>query len=512
MRRSLVVMALALIGCVDDPQDPKTWIKKLDDVRESKAAVTNLVRLKDASAVDPLVKLYKKGKDPDVLKAIASFHDKRQVPAMIDAMDYSEESCDQAAVAANALGETPDPSAVDPLIKALLKPLPIKTRCNVVKLESMKSLGKIGDKKAIDALIKVLSTSADDQDFYLNKIAAESLSKFNDPKAVPALVRGLWMTGRGANIFQECRAALLAVGEPSVQPLIDTMQRKNKDVEEDAKKYEFVPGIVVQKVAIVLGDLRSKSAVQPLLAQLAKKDEGLAAGAGKGAPEHQSVILALGQIGDAAALKPLLAVCDNPKADNKDRAAAAEALNLLGDQSALPSLQKLANQSFIDQKTKEIDGEKGALVAAAATALSRLADDAHATASFPKLPADLEESDAHHVFQNAELRLAVVKECKKDVACFAKYLNGADTIKAEKAAFQLARLGAPGVSELSKHVSAADPAVRMTVLFGLSHSCEKGCKDGRAALEKQIEVDRTKPPMKPLVDEMKAVLAAISHG
>ena len=77
---------------------------------------------------------------------------------------------------------------------------------------------------------------------------------------------------------------------------------------------------------------------------------------------------------------------------------------------------------------------------------------------------------------------------------------------------QLARLGAPGVTELSKHVNAADPAVRMTVLFGLSHSCEKGCKDGRAALEKQIEVDRTKPPMKPLVDEMKAVLAAISHG
>src|SRR5206468_1332257 len=87
MRRSLVVMALAMmVGCVDDPQDPKTWIKKLGDVREGKEAVTNLVRLKDPSAVEPLVAVYKKSKDPDVLKAIASFHDQRQVPAMVDAM------------------------------------------------------------------------------------------------------------------------------------------------------------------------------------------------------------------------------------------------------------------------------------------------------------------------------------------------------------------------------------------------------------------------------------------
>src|SRR5207302_751201 len=135
MRRACVALLLLAVGCVSDPRDPKTWIKKLDDPRESKEAINQLVKLKDAEAVPPLIAVYKKSKDPDVLKAIASFHDKRQVPVMIESLDYSEDSFDNAATAAAALGDTPDPSAVDALSKALAKPLPVKTRANIVKLE-----------------------------------------------------------------------------------------------------------------------------------------------------------------------------------------------------------------------------------------------------------------------------------------------------------------------------------------------------------------------------------------
>src|SRR5437899_1877277 len=113
------VALLWLLGCVADPQDPKTWIKKLDDPREKDEAVINLVKLKDPSAVPALIDLYKKTKDPNHLKAIAAFKDKRAVDVMIDSLDYTEESYDSAATAANALGDIKDPKAVDPLIKAL---------------------------------------------------------------------------------------------------------------------------------------------------------------------------------------------------------------------------------------------------------------------------------------------------------------------------------------------------------------------------------------------------------
>ena len=506
MRLTWLALAVLVVGCVDDPRDPSTWVKKLGDPREGKEAISQLVKLKDPKAVDPLIAQYKKTKDLDVLKAIASFKDKKQVPTMIDSLEYSEESFDAAVTAANALGETPDPSAVDPLIRVLGKPLPIKTRANVVKLEAMKSLVKIGDKKAVDVLVKILETPADDQDFFLNQVAAQSLGKMADPKAVPALIRGLFMTGRGANIFQDTRTALLHIGEPAVDPLVQTLQRKNAKVEEDAKKYEFLPGIVEQKTSIVLGDLRSKKSVPALLELLAKKDDGAAAGAGKGVSSHQSALLALGQIGDASAGKTLLATLNDTKKNQKERASAAEALNLLGDTTALPSLLKIAQQKFINGTT--IDAEAGALVASAATAYSRLADEGGSNATFPKIPEEI--ADMNEVFAAAADRLEVSKSCKKDLPCYVKILTGKDNVKAEKAAFMIARMGKPGLAELAKQVGHPDPAVRMTVLFGIAHSGDKSNKDCIGALEKQIETDHTKPPLKPIVDEMRAVLAEIS--
>ena len=134
MRHVLVFsLGIAMVGCVSDPRDPNTWIKKLDSPVDQKDAVRELVRLKDPAAVEPLINFYKKNRDPEVLKAIATFKDKRQVPVMIDSLEYTDESYDNAATAAAALGDTPDPSAVDPLIKALGKPLSIKTRANIVK-------------------------------------------------------------------------------------------------------------------------------------------------------------------------------------------------------------------------------------------------------------------------------------------------------------------------------------------------------------------------------------------
>ena len=246
MRHVLLVALLgaSTVACVSDPRDPNTWIKKLDNPVDQKDAVRELVRLKDPVAVQPLIDFYKKNHDPEVLKGIATFKDKRQVPAMIDSLEYSDESYDNAATAAAALGDTPDPSAVEPLIKALQKPLSIKTRANIVKQSAMESLAKIHDPRATEAIAKILTTSADDQDFFLNKVAARELGNLGDPKGAPALIRGLFMTGRGANIYSECRVSLLQIGKPSVQPLLDAHQHKDAALEAVANKYEFRPGVI----------------------------------------------------------------------------------------------------------------------------------------------------------------------------------------------------------------------------------------------------------------------------
>jgi HEAT repeat protein len=495
--RNVLVLALgiAVAGCVNDPRDPNTWIKKLDSPVDQKDAVRELVRLKDPAAVEPLINFYKKNHDPEVLKAIATFKDKRQVPVMIDSLEYTDESYDNAATAAAALGDTPDPSAVDPLIKALGKPLSIKTRANIVKQSAMESLAKIHDKRAAAAMSKILETPADDQDFYLNSVAARELGNLGDPSAVPALIRGLFMTGRGANIYSQCRVSLLQIGKPAAQPLMDAHEHKNAALEADAKKYEFRPGVIEQKTALILGDLRAKEAVPMMLAELKKPLKG---------DNHTGALYALGMIADPSTTKEMVGVLTDAKRDYKVRISAAEALNFAGDPSALPAILQVAKTGdVIKDKEKYPD-----VRLAAAMTYARLGGAAEAAAFAPVAAG---EKEAVAEFREDAERLEVAKKCGKDVTCYATTLDTDPKLThQEKAAFMLARMGQPALPALLKKLSTREAIVRYAVLFGIGKIANKSSADAVKALDAQIEIDRTKPPMRPLVEEMRAVRAEIN--
>jgi hypothetical protein len=317
------------------------------------------------------------------------------------------------------------------------------------------------------------------------------------------------MTGRGKDIFQDCRLALVRIGgDAPVDKLIETMQRKNQALEADAKKYEFIPGIIVQKTAIILGDLRNKKAIRPLALELAKKDEGLAPG---GVSGHQSVIQALGMIGDGSVQRLLQAVLADPKRPAKYRAAAAAALNFLNATDAEPAVLAAARTSYFDAKKKEIDQEKAMLAAEAVTEYSRLIGSDESAELAPLLKAAPPDTDVSMAFANAIARSQVVKACGKDLACFGKMLSDPSSPKAEKAAFMLGRFGHGGVAYLAKGVSVKDSATRFAVLFSLTRVAGKDDKDALKAIDDQMEIDRTKPPLLPLVDEMRVTRAIIQQ-
>jgi HEAT repeat protein len=484
-------------ACQEDPNDPKTWIKKLNKPDEQKTAMRELVKLKDPVAVEPLIELYDKtNKDPDVLKAIATFKDKRALKTLIDSLDYADgRNCDNAATAANALGDMPDPTAVDPLVTAVTKPLPVSTRCNVVKLEAMKSIGKIHDPRAVPALTKVLQTPAEEQDFFLNLLAADTLGELGDPRAVPALVRALFMTGRRADAFQNARVALLAIGKPAVPALIDAMQGKNAELNGDAKKYQFRPGVIVMKTSKVLGDARAPEATAALLDQLKKPSEGDAYG---------GVLRALGKIGDPAATKEIVRILTDPKQNFMDRSAAAEALTYSGDKTALPALLNIAKTGDVMK-----DGQKYPDVRmAAATAYSLIAG-AEDAAAFTPLATSESTEPAKDTFDQAQTRLQVATECKQDVSCYGAKLNDQSPLKQEKAAFALAQLGAPGLPPLLKAVGAKELDVRRAVLWSINKLANQSNVDAQTALKSQIEIDREKPVLRFQVEEMRATLGAI---
>ena len=158
----------------------------------------------------------------------------------------------------------------------------------------MRALVKIGDKRAVPTLMKILTTSADDQDFLLNQKAALGAGRVPrsavDPGADQGAVhdrpwhRHLPGVPAGAGAHRRARGR-------SADPLL---QEKNADIQDMAAKLKFeepppvgTPGVVPHKAAILLGDLRAKKAVPALTARLHQKARG---------DEHRSALIALGYI------------------------------------------------------------------------------------------------------------------------------------------------------------------------------------------------------------------------
>ena len=347
-----------------------TWAKQVKNLRTQKEALDHLANMdveKARPAVPALIDLFKDTKRPEHLEALARYADPRTKDIMIEALDYTEDDFDRATIAAGVLGDMKSTEAVPPLIKAAEKELPVKSRANNARIASMRALVKIGDKRAVPTLMKILTTSADDQDFLLNQKAALGLAEFRDPQSIPALTKGLFMTGRGTGIFQECRLALVRIGAPAVDPMIALLQEKNPEIQEMAAKLKFeepppvgTPGVVPHKAAIILGDLRAKKAVPALTARLKQKARG---------DEHRSALIALGYIATPQAVETILAALKDPKVDPAERASAADALYLSGDRRAVPTLLELAKTGYVTT-----GGQKASdLRASSAIALARIA-------------------------------------------------------------------------------------------------------------------------------------------
>ncbi len=507
-----VTLAVGAVACQGDPNDPMTWAKQLKDLRNQKEALDHLANMdveRARPAVPALMDLYNDSKRPEFLEALARYQDPRTKQIMIDALDYTDDDFDRATIAAGVLGDMKATDAVPALIAAAEKPLPIKSRANSARVAAIRALVKIGDKRAVPTLMKILTTSADEQDFLLNQRAALGLAEFKDPQAIPALIKGLFMTGRGTGIFQECRLALVRIGQPSVDPLIALLKEQNPEIQEMAKQYKFeevTPGVVPHKAAILLGDLRAKKAVPALVEKLHGKARG---------DEHRSALIALGYIATPPAVDAILSTLKDAKADPAERASAADALYLSGDRRAVPTLLEIAKSGYVKS-----GGEQASdLRASAAIALARIAGPE--TYDAFKEIVD-KETAAAGVFGMALDRMQVAKECKDDINCYGKTLKDPSWTRAEKAAFAIAfsgnaKQGLPLLLGAMQPITAMAQdryPVHQAILFGLTRLGTRDCKECLDKLNAQVAKDEKAvrlPGARDLLGETRVAEAIIEN-
>lgn len=519
MRTRVLALALCalsasavLSSCAGDPNDPRTWARKLKNVREQKEALDQLAKMnvdRAQAALPELIALYKETKKPEHLEALSRFKTEETKPLFIEALGAGDDDFARAKVAAEALGEMKATDAVEPLATAALKVLPIRSPANAVRLAAVRALVKIGDKRGVPALMQILTTSADEQDFLLNQKAALGLAELRDPQSIPALIKGLFMTGRQTQVFQECRLALVRIGEPAVAPLIDLLNGKNAEIAEMAKKLKFdeaSPGIVPFKAAYVLGDLRSPKAVQALA-------DHLKIPAPPGSGEHKAILIALGFIGTKDAVDVLVNVLKDKKSLPTDRQAAEDGIYLSGDKRAVPILLDTAKNGYV-----VVEGQRASdLRANAAIDLARIAGKE--TYETFKALAD-KETEVQGIFGEALDRLQVARKCEDNLKCYGEMLDDPQWTRAEKAAFAIgfsgnAKSGIPLLLNALKPVATLAQTrypVHQAILQSLARLADASCKECEDKLLKQIERDEQAtrlPGARDLLGETRVTLAVI---
>ncbi len=337
LMHAAITLSLTLLatGCPSDPYAADTWIDKLDDPNEVERAVTELQRLRDQKAIPPLAKTWRKhNRDARVLKVIIELAEGHPgdpelkikpiepkwdaaVPVLMEAVAEfdigDQKSIENATVAADALGKSGDPEAVQTLIDAANKKMPKLSPGQRVRLAAISALGKFGDnQRAVDALVKVLEADPEEQRIELFGAAANALADAQSPKAIVPLLKTMYAM---PPLYQQTRRALIAIGKPAVAEVIKVFKNEHPELTALAKELKFnvncgsgmgpdtsciAPTNLEFKAATLLGDMQAREALDALHAELDKR--GLPAffdpNTGPGPTQHAAVLDALRKLND----------------------------------------------------------------------------------------------------------------------------------------------------------------------------------------------------------------------
>jgi HEAT repeat protein len=277
--RHQVVHALGALGEIDE-RATKCLVKALEDREVDADAGDSLIRI-GGPAVKALTEALK---NPDIKEEAVGLLGKigeGKAPVKVKG-DVIEPLCgalkDKSAGvrenAALALGEIKDPRAVEPLSIAL------RDSEYVVTVLAAKALGEIG-KPAVEVLIAALKDPSPD----VRMNAAQALGEIKDERAIEPLRAA--MNDSDSSVRGHATTAFGKIGKSAPEKLPGNLTEDLKS-QDPAKRAEVVR---------VLGDMKDRRAVEPLIAAL--KDESWQV--------RRNAAMALGEIKDARAVEPLIA-------------------------------------------------------------------------------------------------------------------------------------------------------------------------------------------------------------
>lgn len=516
-RWALLFCALALVACHADLDDPVGQAEELDDpVRRehaigrlqaiySKALAENkgdrnaeAVKAVVDASIEGLVKTYLENPDnivngTRILGLLQEMRDPRALPALLQALEWQAEvSEDQAVIAARTLTEIEVPDAdkgkvVDAICKALERVDGARGLDNRMRKGFIEALGKLQDKRATDTLVKVaLSTNAE-QNFLFNILAAQQLVNIADPKSVPAMIKALYLApadNPAMRMNDVATSALVAIGKPALQPLLDVLAGKNEEVNETVRLYiesirqkdpnaasKLDPKTLISSEATyAIGKLGFNEGLDALLAEARGDHKERAFGAALAMVGINRTPAETGEI-----VKTMIDVYQ--ATDKQQRPQLLVAMRHLYASEIMPFLFSVAKTTEKELPPVQMYGY---------VSYAMLANKEESKGLKPIF--DREEMLQPHL-KDMDAAIKAAQECDEKVSCWVGKLNDQDKVVLRKAANMLARYGLgnqEAIAGLVKLFGHSDLEVRNEALYAVDHMATKGSP---AAVEKIEELE-----------------------
>jgi HEAT repeat protein len=540
-----------------DPNALETHVSRLDDAEERADAIKQLERIVSGIAQDPDDQDRRTKFADQVVPKLAEIYDADDVAPYRDqildmalkmkrpeatviwskaitvdassGIDGSAEGQKRAITALQGIRDANATAAAADVIKAFeaLQAKPSKDSASgqegVIRFELAKTMGALKAKEAVDPLLAALAAPETEQPKGIYKAAIDALGQIGDPKAVDALIT-VQFSVRDApgtqSIGERAIRSLGAIGEPAVDKLVETMEGKNEAVNKLAAEKDVDVQIVQQLAVKILGVVGSPKAAPAIVAYMPQRDCGGDVPVDPKTLEDFDTSMAgslrafaansLGFINDPSVVGPLCN-CRNATHNPGDLWEITAALGRIGGEEAFTCLQKIVTDNYYEFESDEDEDEEARkakeefkyeirwqgirylILAAPHTKTAEI--KAAIDGNDPKVKAEVEKL-------GWATGIAVLEECKDDVACYEKIMM--DSTKPwfdrEVAAFNFYRKSNPGdieaAAKLAKAFKTRDPEARIHIAW-LSAKLAGGkpCPACAAALEGVMEAEElTKEP------------------
>ncbi|MBD2035171.1 HEAT repeat domain-containing protein [Leptolyngbya sp. FACHB-321] len=250
-------------------------------------AIANLTKLGDRQSVEPIIACLQDSHDKvqlQAVQALGALKDDRAIEPLLELAQSSPEPLWRSTI--GALSQFNHPRIAALMLTTVQHPDPVTRYYAILALKTDES----------EQIFPLLVKALEDPDWNVRKAAIQVLGDRSDPQAVRPLIQRFKQTEEHG---EDTITALLKLGKPAVAPLIAVLKTSTHER-------------LRHQVILLLGQLQDRRAV-PVLAKILQ--------ASKGEIQHSDI---------------------------GDRAAAAQALGMIGDASAIESL--IGASQDIDEK------------------------------------------------------------------------------------------------------------------------------------------------------------------